>query len=183
MTGIYPPESKGVLLLLTAKEGLAEKVLPRFEKILGPAVFRSAWHPFEQTRYYEKELGSGLKRCLIGFQKIFRPENLPRLKKLSREIERELGDGLSPPGLAMTPGRTINIDPGYVDLFKFVLASGKAGGQKVALTKDVYAYTLLRFEKGKWIPFEWTYPDFKKEETYHPTLLEIRQSLLQDLRS
>ncbi|MBI5299501.1 MAG: DUF4416 family protein [Deltaproteobacteria bacterium] len=171
MVSIYPPEAKAVLLLLTSEEELAEKVISHFEKILGPVEFKTPWHIFNHTPYYEEELGPNLKRCLISFKNIFEPEKLPELKNASRKLESEL---------AMGKQRTINIDPGYVDLFKFLLASGKAGGQKVALAKDVYAYTLLRFEKGIWQPFEWTYPDFK-ESTYHPVLLEARESLKREI--
>lgn len=175
VVSIYPSESKAVVFLLTSRENLAEKVILPFEKILGPVEHRSLWYPFEQSRYYEKELGPNLKRCVVGFKNIFEPERLVELKKLSQELEQKysvLGTQYSV--------RAINIDPGYVDFFKVVLASGKSGGQKVALSKDVFAYTLLRFEKGKWIPFEWTYPDFKAQ-IYHKDLLKIRESLKVDL--
>lgn len=168
---IYPSQSKAIVFLLTSDEALAEKVIAPFEKILGPVEVKSAWHPFEHSPYYEKELGPNLKRCLVGFKKIFKPEKLAELKKLSKQLEHRTSH---------VAHRTINIDPGYVDLFKVVLASGKSGGQKVALSKDVFAYTLLRFEKGVWHPFEWTYPDFKAI-IYHKALLKVRESLKKNL--
>ncbi len=159
---VYPVEAKAIVLLLTADPHLAPPVLAAFEKILGPIEIQSAWHPFE-SHYYDEELGSNPKRCLVGFKNIFEPWRLPELKKLARKLEKKLQ-------------RKINIDPGTVDLFKVVLVSGKGGGQKVVLTKDCHAYTLLRYEKEKWIPFEWTYPDFKSP-IYHADLLKIRKSL------
>src|SRR3990167_10158437 len=171
MTSISPPQSKAILFLLTSNKKFKEKVIKAFEKLLGPMEVQSEWHLFEHSPYYEEELGPGLERCLISFKKIFKPEKLAELKKLTKKLEHRTSN---------LEHRTINIDPGYVDLFKVVLASGKAGGQKVALSKDVYVYTLLRFEKGKWIPFEWTYPDFKAP-MYHKDLLKIRTSLKRDL--
>ncbi len=168
---IYPPQAKAIVFFLTNQEKLLPEVLPYFEPILGAVEIQSAWYPFTQSRYYEKEFGSNLKRCLVSFKNIFEPHRLVELKQLAIEIERRTTHDAR---------RTTNIDPGYLDLFKMVLASGKAGGQKVALSHDVYAYTLLRYEKGKWEPFEWTYPDFK-EPTYHPDLLKIRRQLKKEL--
>ncbi|MDO8494058.1 MAG: DUF4416 family protein [Deltaproteobacteria bacterium] len=162
---IYPTEAKAILLLLTSQPELADPVLKKFEKELGPIEIKSPWHPFE-SNYYEDEVGKNAKRCLVGFQKVFAPEQLPELKKLATKLEGK--------------ERRINIDPGIVDLFKVILVSGKGGGMKVALTKGAHAYTLLRFEHGQWFPFPWTYPDFK-EKTYHPELLEIRKSLSRQL--
>lgn len=159
---VYPTESKAVVFLLTADETLVPSVIAAFEKMLGPVEMQGNWHPFE-SHYYDNELGSNPKRCLIGFKNIFEPHRLPKLKNLSRKLEKKMK-------------RKINIDPGIVDLFKVVLVSGKGGGQKVALTKNCYAYTLLRYEKEKWLPFDWTYPDFKAP-FYHADLLTIRKSL------
>lgn len=163
---IYPKEAKAILFFLTNQEVLVEKVLPAFVNRLGPVALRSAWHPFPKSHYYEKEMGPNLKRCFVAFKNIFEPHRLTELKETATKLEG------SP--------RRINIDPGYIDLFKVVLASGKSGGQKVALSADVFAYPLLRFEKGKWIPFEWSFPDFR-EPTYHEDLLKVREELKKDL--
>lgn len=178
---IYPAEAKAILFLLTNQIELAQKVIAHFEPILGPVEIQSAWHPFDQSNYYEKELGKNLKRCLVGFKNIFEPHRLVELKELTTRLEHP--SPLPSPTRGEGEGkRVINVDPGYVDLFKVVLASGKGGGQKVALAKEVHAYTLLRYEKGEWYPFEWTYPDFK-EPTYHKDLLEIRKRLKRELAS
>lgn len=158
---IYPTESKAIVLLLTAQPELATKVIREFSKKLGPIEIQSPWHPFH-SHYYNEEVGENPQRCLIGFQNIFRPEQLPELKNLARKLEGKT--------------RAINIDPGYVDLFKVVLVSGKGGGMKVALANNAHAYTLLRYEHNQWHPFPWTYPDFK-EATYHEELFKLRRSL------
>lgn len=165
---IYPAEAKAILFLLTAQEALAGPVLSEFSKILGPVELQSPWHPFTHSSYYEEEMGKNLKRCLVGFKNIFEPHRLAELKTLAGRLEGKK--------------RKINADPGYVDLFKVILASGKAGGQKVALTAETYAYPILRFEKGNWHPFAWTFPDFK-EETYYRNLLKIRENLKNQLLS
>ncbi|MDP2599643.1 MAG: DUF4416 family protein [Deltaproteobacteria bacterium] len=166
-------KAKAVLFLLTQNPALADGVIAHFEKTLGPVALRGDWHLFEKT-YYEEELGPDLKRCVVGFKNPFQPWHLAELKRECIKIESGLPRPLR--GLAMTTGRKINIDPGYVDLFKVVLASGKGGGQKICIAENIHAHTLLRYEKGGWIPFEWTFPDFKAD-TYHGDLLKIRRSL------
>lgn len=176
---IYPKEAKAILFLLTGpgqnqtadEDARVEKVLPPFVDRLGPVEFQSTWHPFPKSHYYEKEMGPNLKRCFVAFKNIFEPHQLAELKNFSTQAEKKFAEGSQ---------RAINIDPGYVDLFKVVLASGKSGGQKVALSEEVFAHTVLRFEKGKWIPFEWTYPDFR-EATYHEDLLKLREGLKKEL--
>lgn len=179
MKSIYPKESKAILFLLTNEEKLAEEILSEFERHLGPVEMRSDWHSFPKSHYYEEEMGPNLKRRLIGFKNIFEPHRLVELKQLATTIENQFSHDACRMSHDVQQ-RSINIDPGYVDLFKVVLASGKAGGQKVALSAEVYSCTLLRFEKGKWIPFDWSFPDFK-EATYHDDLLKIRGNLKRNL--
>ena len=183
MKEIHPSQCKTIVLLLTNNFPLAEKVIKQLEKKLGPLELQSPWFHFDHTNYYEDELGVGLKRCLLGFKKICEPHRLRELKKFTKRLEKKFGRRpLTPP--SSTRGedlRGINIDPGYVDLFKVVLASGKSGGQKVALSKDVYAHPLLRFGHNQWDPFVWTFPDFQSKQ-YHKYFLNLRQSLRMDPR-
>lgn len=169
-------KSKAIFFLLTSDEKKADAALQHFESLLGPSEFKSAWHPYPQGHYYEKEMGPNLKRCFVSFKNIFAPHRLAELKQLAIQFESQTSTLQD----SYTPRRQINIDPGTIDLFKVVLASGKAGGQKVALAPGIYAHTLLRFEKGAWLDFPWTFPDFKAP-TYHQDFLKIRERLRKEL--
>lgn len=171
MKSIYPTEAKAILFLLTNRRDRSEEIIAQFTPILGPVEIQTGWHPFPKGHYYEKEMGPDLERCLVGFKNMFEPWRLAELKTLCHKLEHQHIRTSTHPY-----GRIINIDPGYVDLFKVVLASGKGGGQKVAIARDIFAHPLLRYEKGGWIPFEWTFPDLKAP-TYHKELLRLRASL------
>ncbi len=168
MNPALPSTCKPVIFFITNAREQLQEVLPAFEEKLGPVLLQSAWFPFHYSRYYEEEMGPKLERCFVGFKNNFPPEKLPELKYLSIALEKKT---------ERDNHRTINIDPGYIDLYKLVLATGKGGGKKVALTGDVFAHTFLCFEKKKWVSFEGTFPDFK-ETHYHEDLRKIRDSLL-----
>ncbi|HSG27183.1 MAG TPA: DUF4416 family protein, partial [Candidatus Krumholzibacterium sp.] len=98
-------------------------------------------------------MGGGIERTILSFAPLGEAPDLPRVKLATTEIE----DSFSASGC-----RTVNIDPGYIDFFKAVLASFKEGPQKIYLGRGVYADPVLTFMDGRWDVFRWTFPDFRK---------------------
>ena len=86
---------------------------------------RGAAHPFTRTGYYEPEMGAGLKRRLVSFTQLVEPGALVQAKLAAREIEQ---------ALSVDGRRRVNVDMGYLDLFKLVLASAKGRGNKLYLS-------------------------------------------------
>ncbi len=107
------------------------------------------------SRYYDKEMGAGLKRFFVFFKNLFPADMIAGFKLKSNALEKKLfrfnGDS----------GRKVNIDPGYIDLSKMVVASTKDATYRVYLHSGIYAQPMLRYYKESFIPFEWTYPDYK----------------------
>jgi hypothetical protein len=121
--------------------------------ILGKADFVGKPHPFDMTDYYEDEMGPGLSRVIVSFRELRNAPDLVEIKLAVGRLEQKLSG---------ESGRTVNIDPGYIDYFKAVLASFKEGPQKIYLGSGVYADPVLMFEDHEWRVLPWSFPDFRK---------------------
>lgn len=143
---------------------LLKQAMTQCEIRIGSIDLRSPAFPFDMTDYYESEMGASIQRLIFSFEMLHSPGELSRLKILCNEIEEDLSvDGL----------RKVNLDIGYMDFHKLVLASAKYNGQKIYLDHGIYADTTLVFESGKFKAQENTFPDFKSGN-YDAALQDIR---------
>ncbi|MCP4298054.1 MAG: DUF4416 family protein [Proteobacteria bacterium] len=121
--------------------------------------------PFIDSDYYQEEMGDNLKKRIISFSILQNPSELAKAKLKTSKIEEIL---------KVNGKRRVNIDIGYLDLFKVVLASLKYRGNKIYLDDGVWADMTLYFEKGKFRDFPWTFSDFKAG-AYDQDLLKLRK--------
>jgi hypothetical protein len=127
--------------------------------------------PFDCTDYYDEEMGQGLQRRIVSFADLRSPEELASGKLRCNDIEENLRPAPA--------GRNVNLDIGYLDHNKIVLASVKGLGQKIYLSQGIYADLVARYGHGRYQPFEWTFPDFKAGR-YDEELKSIRERYLSD---
>jgi hypothetical protein len=127
------------------------KLIRKFGKI----DFEAGPIDFNYTDYYEAEMGRGLKRRFISFAKLIPICDLYCIKLFTNRLEEKL----SVAGL-----RTINIDPGYIDLAKLVLATTKDYAHRIFLQKGIFAEITLTYRKDTFSRNEWTYPDYCTKE-------------------
>jgi hypothetical protein len=109
----------------------------------------------------------------LSFEQLVAPESIREAKLACNELEDRLSGG---------HGRKVNLDIGYLDHNKIVLASAKYGGQKIHLGDGIYADLVGRYRDGRYQPFEWTFPDFR-DGRYDEELAEIRRVYLEHLRA
>lgn len=128
--------------------------------------------PFEQTDYYEDEMGTGLKRWFVGFEPLVAPGQIAQIKHETNALEQEIADQCLAPDIA----RPVNIDPGYVDLTKLVLATTKDRGHRLYVGHGIYAEVTLQYAGGGWQVQPWTYPDYALPAT-HAFFLRLRDRL------
>jgi hypothetical protein len=123
-------------------------------------------------------MGPDLKRCFVSFAELISPERIAEIKRMTMDLEVRLADDcLRPP-----EQRVVNLDPGYMNLSKLVLATTKDHAHRIYLDRGIYAEVTLRFCQGKWTAWPWTYPDYAAE-TYHPFFMQVRQRLAEQLHN
>lgn len=150
-----------------------ERAHSRMQALWGPSDYVGPDRLFDATDYYVAEMGAPLYRRMIGFRELIAPEAIVEIKLAANALEVELTG---------PAGRSVNLDAGYLDHNKVVLASAKNAGQKIHLGRGIYADLVARYSHGRYQPFEWTFPDFKTGR-YDDELAELRQRYLQALRS
>ncbi len=156
---------KLLVALLWADAGYRDRALADLEIRWGPIDFSGADHLFDVTDFYEKEMGPSLQRRLVSFSRMIPPESLPEAKLACNRIEEQL---------ARRGRRRVNLDAGYLDHSKVVLASMKFAGQKIHLGQGVYADLMSRYRKGRYRPLEWAFPDLR-DGRYDGDLARIRE--------
>lgn len=138
----------------------------------GPVDLESDLWPFDDTDYYRDEMGPGLMRLFVSFERLIRPDALAQIKLETNRMETSIAED----ALLRDIVRPVNIDPGYVDLGKLVLATTKNHAHRVYLSDGIYAEVTLRYSDGGWQPWPWTYPDFSRAE-YHAFFERVRRRL------
>ncbi len=168
-----PNSVKLFVAVLWANPEVLNKAYKMLQDKWGSFDFEGEDHAFDITEYYENEMGKNLKRRFIAFEKLVSPEILVNAKITCNEIEEIL---------EIKNKRGINLDIGYLDHNKIILASAKGAGQKIYLSDGIYADFIARFGKGNYQPFEWCFPDFK-DGRYNLELLQIRDKYLIQLKN
>jgi hypothetical protein len=164
---------KLLVAVLWADATSREAALEQLCRHWGEIDFTGPDRPFDATDYYAPEMGATLQRRLIAFAELVPPEDVRQAKLVCNEIEDRLACG---------GRRRVNLDVGYLDHNKLVLASVKYAGQKIHLGDGIYADLVARYGHGRYQPFEWTFPDFR-DGRYDGELAEIRRMYLSQLKT
>lgn len=166
------PPVKLIIAFIFKEENTLVQAQCLLEKKFGKIDFTSATLPFSHTDYYQEEFGPGLKRKFISFRKLIPPQKLAQIKIITNKIEEKLSQGKE---------RLINIDPGYLDLAKLVLASTKDYKHRIYLGSGIYAEVTLFYQGKTFQAWECTYPDYRSSE-YIALFNTIREIYAQQIK-
>jgi hypothetical protein len=158
-----PTQPKPVKLfaaLLAPSEQLFERVEARLGDLWGTVEAASAVFDWEMTDYYAEEMGPGLKRRFVAFAPLISPEELPEAKLAATSVEAAYRSTSGE-----RRGRTVNIDPGYLDVGKVVLASTKNASHRLYLGQGIYGEITLLYQGGSYRPLDYTYADYRWPQT------------------
>jgi hypothetical protein len=153
--------------VLTSIPELVPRAEERLAAQFGAVDLRSPQFIFDKTHYYDEEMGSPIYRCFLSFEKLMEPSEIAAVKIKTNELESEFAAGY--PDLL----RPINLDPGYLEQSKIVLASTKNYYHRILISDGIYAEVTLHFEDGAWRTFPWTFPDYKTDH-YHQFFTSLR---------
>lgn len=132
-----------------------DRIYSILEGEFGRIAMTSNSFSFTETDYYSHEMGTGLARIWLGFRRLLHQDEIVDLKLKTNRIEEDF---------TVNGNRTVNLDPGYLTLGKVVLASTKDNQHRLYLGRGIYGEVTLRYHRGSYRPWEWTYRDYRWEE-------------------
>ena len=152
MEAVEPAPVLRLVSCLTSHEEMLPALEEELIELFGPIALRSQAFDFELSDYYETEMGGDLKRYWYGFEELVGAECLADFRWQTEEIEKRN---------LQKDGRMLNLDPGYLDYGKLVLASLKEGADKIYMGRCVWAHTCLRYRHGDFTAPDHSFADFK----------------------
>ncbi|MHC4623803.1 MAG: DUF4416 family protein [Planctomycetota bacterium] len=133
--------------------------------------------PFEQTDYYKDQTGEHILRQFVSIEELIDPGELAEIKHRTNKLEQELAQELG----HVLP-RPVNLDPGVIEPSKLILATTKNYSHRIYIGKRMYGEVTLIFDKGRWRPFDYTYPDYR-QQCYFDFFDKVRTRLVEQLRA
>ena len=134
-----------------------EDVLAKATEILtekfGPIEDVSEKYSFSDdfSSYYDGELGGKGTRMIYSFRDTVDPEYQAEIKEFTNEIENSFS-------------RKINLDPGFINSGRLLLATTKKIGFRIPLKRGIYTELTLFWARGAWHKLPWTYRDYQSEK-------------------
>lgn len=124
----------------------------------------------EFSGYYDDEIGGEGLRRIYSFKKTVDPSSQADIKIRTNEIEARFSvDGK----------RKINLDPGFINHGRLMLATTKNAGFRIPLKCGIYTELTLFYARGGWQKLPWSYRDYQSERV-QKFLTEVRKSYLSD---
>ncbi|MGA2071181.1 MAG: DUF4416 family protein [Sedimentisphaerales bacterium] len=172
-----PKPVKLIIGILAANETALAAAVKAISKSFGVIDITSDIWSFTQTDYYKDELGPNPLRQFVSLEKPIDPGKLAQIKHDTNSIEQQLADSLK-----LSLPRPVNLDPGFIEPSKLVLASTKNFSHRIYIGNKMFAEVTLMYEKGNWRHFEYTFPDYR-QSCYQDFLTKVRRRLLEQLKT
>lgn len=172
MGAIKEPAKVKIIVGILAKDIKAvESVRATLREKFGEEDFNLAPFPFTFTNYYKEEIGEAPVRAFFSYEQLVDRTEIVDIKLWTNDIELQIAEATGTPGL-----RPVNLDPGYMTLGQFFLATTKDQRQRVYMQRGIFVEPTLYFQDGHFHAFDWTYRDYQSEP-YIKYLEEVRKRL------
>jgi hypothetical protein len=172
-----PQPVKLIIGILAANETALAAAVKAISKSFGVIDLASDVWPFTQTDYYKEELGPNALRQFVSLEKLIDPGKLAQIKHDTNSLEQQLAGSLK-----LSLPRPVNLDPGFIEPSKLILASTKNFSHRIYIGNKMFAEVTLMYEKGHWRHFEYTFPDYR-QSCYQDFLSKVRNRLVEQLKT
>ena len=150
-----PVPVKLIVGVMYAEERFFDSAVEELVSGHGPIDHTSPEIADEHYRFYGDEMGTGLVKRILSFERLVDPATLPDVKIHTHTLEQTL---------SVAGRRRVNLDPGILSAGNVVLASAKPRPRRIYLRDGIYAELELTYQSGRFQVLPWTYPDFRREE-------------------
>ena len=151
----------------------------RLAALYGTIDHESSVIPFDFTDYYAKEMGDEISRVFFSFEQLIDADRLAEVKRQTNELEEEFKTGSAH---QQEDRRPVNLDPGYIENAKVVLASTKNFYHRIYLGRGIFGEVTMHFRNNTFQFFPWTYADYQSRE-YQEFFLRIRHIYRSQLKT
>lgn len=177
MGSITKPKPVNLIIgVLTNIPELLRETEKTLETFFGTIDLKSDILPFHFTDYYQEEMGEGIQRRFYSFEKLISPDEIAAIKVQTNTLEEAVATSEK-----HAVKRPVNIDPGYLNESRLILASTKDFSHRIYLRDGIYAEVTLNYRRGRYESFPWTFPDYKSSE-YQKFFLQARALYVKKLK-
>jgi len=158
---MHPPTTSDALLVIaifSRHDAALDWARLQLESAFGSVALETPRFAFGHTRYYEKSMGADLHKQLLAFERLMPLANLADVKIRTNAMEHQLAESGT-----FAESRPLNLDPGLLNLGKFMLATTKDKDHRLYLRDGIFAEVTLRYCDGQYLPWPWTYADYCEE--------------------
>lgn len=157
-----PQPVKMIAALLSSDIDAISRARDELIHLFGAIDSESVSYPFTFSSYYENEMGESLHKQFLSFETLVDPATIAEAKRRTNDLEQVLLRARDGANNSLS-GRTVNIDPGYLNDAKLVLATTKDFSHRIYLGQGIYAEITLEYRKGGYRSHPWTYPDYQTD--------------------
>ncbi len=122
----------------------------------------------EFSNYYDEEIGGEGLRRIYSFENLVDAARQAEIKTLTNEMEKKLSVG---------ENRKINLDPGFMNIGRVMLATTKPAYFRIPLSDGIFTEMTLFYARGAWQRFPWTYRDYQSP-LVHKFLTKVHKKYL-----
>jgi len=171
MGAVLPFEYEKLIIgVIYHDEEIYRKARAILEEEFGPVDRESEHFSFSRdfSEYYDGELGGEGMRVILSFRDTVNPERQADIKIRTNAIESEF---------SVCGDRRINLDPGFINHGRLMLATTKKAGFRIPLRDGIYTELTLFWARGGWQKLPWSYRDYQSERV-QSFITEVRRDYL-----